>query len=295
MEGPSIKNFNFDILHDPEFKEDSVREEIVSPVLRDLGYGLGQYPKIIRGRKLVHPFVMIGSSKRKINIVPDYILEINEKCKVVIDAKSPTEEISNSIHVEQVYSYAIHPEVRAVIYGLCNGHEWVFWDLFNFEPILKITSRELSKDFKKIADILSPINVEKPEKRDFLPDYGLHMRKMGANPDMSYTFVHNSISSMAKVEDDLYASTLEVEWGNKKFALTLDFNKEQYLIFLDYCTKDVRGMICEALSRQPYSIDSFPPTDVLVSGRLGLLTTGIYEAFVPLIVEKVSPALEFEE
>jgi hypothetical protein len=32
-----LEGFNFDLLNDPNFKEDSVREEIIVPIIRGLG------------------------------------------------------------------------------------------------------------------------------------------------------------------------------------------------------------------------------------------------------------------
>ena len=113
--------FDFGCTEDPEFKEDSVREDIIAPLLRKVGWSASGPHKIIRSRPLAHPYVMFGSQRRKLTIIPDYILEVDGKPCFVLDAKSPNEEITSGDNVSQVYSYAIHPEVRAWNYGLCNG------------------------------------------------------------------------------------------------------------------------------------------------------------------------------
>lgn len=95
-----------------EFKEDSVREEIIAPILRKLDYSSSGVNKIVRSRSLVHPYVNIGSKIYKVNIIPDYILEIDGKPIVILDAKSPTTRLNKTKHIEQAYSYAIHPEVK---------------------------------------------------------------------------------------------------------------------------------------------------------------------------------------
>jgi hypothetical protein len=112
--------FDFSILDSPEFKEDAVREELIAPILRRLGYKPSGSDRVQRSKTLTHPFVMIGSKKNQISIVPDYTLYAQDQPKVVIEAKGPQEKIVNSQHVEQTYSYAIHPEVRAKLYALCN-------------------------------------------------------------------------------------------------------------------------------------------------------------------------------
>lgn len=104
-----FENFDFSLLDDPEFKEDAVREEIVAPILNRLGYTASGPNRIIRSRSLTHPFVSIGTQQRKINIIPDYLICIESNNAFILDAKAPTQILQNSKHVEQAYSYAIHP------------------------------------------------------------------------------------------------------------------------------------------------------------------------------------------
>ncbi|MDR2645466.1 MAG: type I restriction enzyme HsdR N-terminal domain-containing protein [Endomicrobium sp.] len=88
-----------------DFKEDSVREVVIVPMLKKLGY---REENIIRSKTLRHPFLKIGSKKRAVNLVPDYILKVDNGYAWVLDAKSPKEKIINDENVEQVYSYACH-------------------------------------------------------------------------------------------------------------------------------------------------------------------------------------------
>ena len=61
------------IANDPDFKEDSVREVIILPIIKALGY---TQENIIRSKTLQHPFLKIGSKKRPVNLVPDYALKV---------------------------------------------------------------------------------------------------------------------------------------------------------------------------------------------------------------------------
>ena len=59
-----------------EMKEDSVREIIIMPLLKYLGYG---EENIVRSLTLQHPFLKIGSNKKyPIHLVPDYVLRIEK-------------------------------------------------------------------------------------------------------------------------------------------------------------------------------------------------------------------------
>lgn len=56
--------FDFKLLDDPDFKEDSVREELILPIIKKLGYSASGDSRIIRSKSLVHPYVAIGSQQK---------------------------------------------------------------------------------------------------------------------------------------------------------------------------------------------------------------------------------------
>lgn len=123
MDAKLFENFDFAVLNSPEYKEDAVREDILTPVLKKLGYQPYGVNKMIRSKAIPHPFVYIGSTSNKIFIIPDYLLQVDNLNVLVIDAKSPKENIREGKNVQQVFSYAIHPDIRTNMYGLCNGRE----------------------------------------------------------------------------------------------------------------------------------------------------------------------------
>lgn len=58
------ENFDFAQLESPDFKEDSVREVLILPILQQLGYA---QPQIVRSKTLEHPFLKIGSKNMRIS------------------------------------------------------------------------------------------------------------------------------------------------------------------------------------------------------------------------------------
>ena len=155
-----LVGLDFSDLDSPEFKEDSVREEIVKPLLAKLGYTASGKYKILRSKKLQHPFVKTASGKRRINIYPDYLLNVNGKHRWVLDAKAPSEEIKTGENPEQVYFYAIHPEIRAKYYVLCNGKEFVVFALDTVEPVLYFHISEWKKHWQALVSLLAPEQFE---------------------------------------------------------------------------------------------------------------------------------------
>lgn len=139
--------------NNPDFKEDSVREVIILPLLKSLGYTENN---IIRSKTLQHPFLKIGSKKRKINLIPDYLLKIENNYAWVLDAKAPNENIKEGDHIEQVYCYATHPEVRSLYFALCNGVEFSLFKTSGYDtPILYFSLDEFDYYYEQLCQFLS--------------------------------------------------------------------------------------------------------------------------------------------
>jgi 16S rRNA G966 N2-methylase RsmD len=149
-------DLNFKTLtQNPYFKEDSVREVIILPILKALGYS-GK--RIVRSKTLEHPFLKIGSNKKiPIKLIPDYSLKVEENFAWVLDAKSPDKRINDTENVEQVYSYASHPEIRSTYFALCNGLEFtVYRRESTNEPVLFFAVDEIEYYWDKLRMFLAP-------------------------------------------------------------------------------------------------------------------------------------------
>ena len=143
------------IAQNPDFKEDSVREVIILPILKQLGY---EQQNIVRSKTLKHPFLKIGSNKkREIKLVPDYLLKVEENFAWVLDAKAPNQRVNDDENVEQVYCYASHPEIRSAYFALCNGLEFSLYRREHTNtPILYFALDELEHYWDKLKMFLSP-------------------------------------------------------------------------------------------------------------------------------------------
>ncbi|MFA4903344.1 MAG: hypothetical protein WC600_11455 [Desulfobaccales bacterium] len=276
-----FSDFNFQLLNDPEFKEDSVREEILFPILKRLGYTASGKCGIIRSKLLVHPFVMIGSQSKKINIIPDYILTFDGDYIAVIDAKSPTQDIIKSYHVEQVYSYGIHPEVRVNRYALCNGKKIVVYDIDKFEPILDLNIVEIDKKWEEVEKVLRADYIIFPEKKDFVPDLGLRMLKSGLKTDVPLHFITFDIFEITKVRDDLYTSFSKMDTDDGGFGLSMDYSPQQLEQILSMLPQQYAEKIKNLLSRAPFKVILNFPINLVLEAKLGKLQKGLYEQFVP--------------
>jgi len=148
-------NLDFEkIASNKDFKEADVRAIIIDPILKELGF---TYENILREKPLKSPFLRIGSKKRQVNLIPDYILKVDNGFAWVLDAKSPNQKIINDDNVEQVYSYATHPEIRSTYFSLCNGTEFACYRTTDTEkPIIYFKISEINKYWQLLKKILSP-------------------------------------------------------------------------------------------------------------------------------------------
>ena len=156
----ALESFDFQLLEDSGFKEDSVREEIVHPILKELGYSAGGLNRIVRSRSLSHPFVKTGSGEREIRIVPDYLLLAANKSAWVLDAKSPSQTITSGGHVEQTYFYAIHPDIRSHYFALCNGREFALFEKDRIGLALHFQVSEIGQYWNALYKLLAPVGFE---------------------------------------------------------------------------------------------------------------------------------------
>lgn len=141
-----LDGFDFGALDSPTFGEDAVREEIIAPVLHALGYTPSGPARVHRSKSLKVPFVMLGSKKYSIRIVPDYTLLVDDKPVLVLDAKNPSEDPKKTEHLWQAYSYAVHPEIRCDRYGICNGRRIVVLSMSSWTCETDIDLTKLDDD-----------------------------------------------------------------------------------------------------------------------------------------------------
>lgn len=139
------------------FKEDLVREFIIAPLLKILGFKLQDSIHIessleVRLSHSVKSPTIIGSNKRIEShemIIPDYILYVDSKPHCALDAKAPIISIeSNSKAERQVFYYAINKDIKTPYYALCNGVKFMLFATNGQEVLLDLALYNLNQDHK---------------------------------------------------------------------------------------------------------------------------------------------------
>lgn len=280
--------FDFKLLDDSSFKEDSVREEIIVPILTKLGYSATSNNKIIRSKNLEHPFTQFGTKSQKVNIIPDYLIQIDNEYKFVLDAKAPNEIITAGKNVEQVYSYAAHREIRTNLYGLCNGRELIVFDINETMPKFQINISEIDTKWNDVFKVISPLALTKPYIFTFKPDFGFHLRRLGFDNTTENTFLGLWTNLIAKVSDDIYSIGSYLPFEDQTYCASFDFDKSLLQKFLDVVPKEKQDKVKQALRNYPFKLKIETKEDSINIGIIAKLSEkmefGKSEAFVPFIV-----------
>jgi hypothetical protein len=144
--------------------ETDIREEIIAPLLRSLGYRSGTENNVIREQPLNYAKSFLGRKKGSDPVLrgrADYICEVQQQVRWVIEAKSPDAALDREVE-EQSWSYANHPEIRAVYFCLTNGREFKIFQT-NRGPeapaIFHSRYENLEKALSTIHNILSPVAI----------------------------------------------------------------------------------------------------------------------------------------
>lgn len=282
-----FENFDFSALEDPEYKEDAVREDLVAPLLKALGYQSTGKQRMQRSQSLVHPFVMIGSQRKKIHIIPDYTLWFGKEAVLVLDAKRPTESLVKSHHVEQAFSYAIHPEIRTKSYALCNGRKLVLYDIDRSEPVCQFRLDNLKAVWTDLLKHFSPEALINRHHREFLGDLGIFLRNAGFTANNEITFPSSRIQMLGRtLGGSLTAGAGHEMSPGASFQGSFDMSLEFLPALVSCLPEQVAKMVCNALVTKGSPVWVGGVVEVSWIVGLGTEAVGLYQhdPLVPLVV-----------
>lgn len=142
------------------YSEADVREEIISPLLRILGYDESSYFSIDREK----PIRVLGRRQ-----FIDYNLTLWAENFWLIEAKRPKGHAGRFSFedLSQAVGYATHPDINAALVVLCDGRKIEVYDreVSLVEPLLEVQKETLVRDINKVRALLSPWQIWLFEKR----------------------------------------------------------------------------------------------------------------------------------
>ena len=275
------------IFSDPEFKEDSVRELVIAPILARLGYLPSGRVKVTRSKSLKHPFIRVGTRNHPVTTIPDYTFYVDDKPRFVLDAKSPIEEVLAEDHLQQAYSYAIHPEIRCGEFGLCNGRELAIFDTNHATPLLHLKFEEFESRWLEIEKHLGAKYLAEPFLRQFKPDFGHALKRMGIGQDTELVMLDTRLNLFGRVNDQLMTASANCAFGGEWHCVSFDFPTSLLKSIVSGLPPPLGERFCEALSRAPFQAAAGLAIELDLSAKLGDETQGQSETFIPLIIKEI--------
>lgn len=278
------------LFSDPNFKEDSVREVIIAPILSRLGYHPTGEQTVVRSKSLIQQFIYVGTRQHPVTTIPDYTLYFHGSPVLVLDAKSPTESITASAHIQQAYSYAIHPEVRVNHFALCNGRRLAIYDVVSTTPLLDIAFEEFEARWDDIEKYLKPKYLLQPALRNFAPDFGYAVSRLGLSTNAELLMIPARFGFVAKMSEKLFSASANVEFAGKDHCVSFDFKSEQLPLIVAGLPIELREQFLAALARAPFQAAADLCIEVDLRTHLGEAITVEHEAFIPLVIDEVFSA-----
>lgn len=275
------------LLDSDEFKEDSVREVIILPILNRLGYAPSGSHRVVRSKSLVHPFIYAGTRQVPVRMIPDYTLLLDEVPSLILDAKRPSEDILSRSNVQQAYSYAIHPEIKSQYFGLCNGKSLAVFSVDSNKPILHLDFADFESKWEDIEKHLSPKHLKNPALRNFAPDFGCALYRLGLAENSTITILPARLNVFARLDDNMMTATANTEFADKWHCVSFDFRRVLLPEILAGLPAPLAKAFNDAMIRHPFMAAAELAIELDIDTRLGPEIEGDLESYRPLIIEKV--------
>ncbi len=285
-----FENINFKNITE-DYNEISVREEIIAPLLKILGYSASdKVNHIIREPHLEHPFTQFGTKSYRVKEIPDYLIQVKGRNAFIIEAKSPKENICSGKHVEQAYSYAINRQVQIQRFVLCNGKEIIIFDVNKKEPVLYFEIGNATQgNWEQLFELLSPMAFINPNLFNYKPDYGIWCIRNGISQDTLQNFYNCYITDIARLEDNLFTFIAVVKKDEELLA-SFDFDISIFEDFMKQIPEKLKDKVKTSISKSPFRYianskeESFPLSfSAYLSNRV---QKNENEDYLPLIVKK---------
>lgn len=279
--------FDPSLFNDPNFKEDSVREVIISPILTRLGYGPSGENRVVRSKTLSHPFIYAGTRKIPVKMIPDYTLMSGEKAILILDAKQPRVDILSREAVQQAYSYAIHPEIKSEHFALCNGRSLALFNVDQSDPIFEVEYESFEGEWEEIERFLAPKMLREPILRRFAPDFGSAIARLGLEEGAKIGLFPARFNLIARLDEEMMSATANIDLAGKPHCVSFDFDKALLPSVLSCLPSELSEAFSNALNRAPFQAAAELALELNLHARLGSEIQLEAESFRPLVVEEI--------
>lgn len=140
--------------------EATVRAEKLDPLIKMLGYKHNTDLNVYREHQFTYPKVSLGRKGKSDSAIigkPDYVCEARGIARWVLEAKAEGSKLGTDEDA-QAYTYAAHPEIRAMYYCLSDGKDFLIYKTIsppNSPPLLSVSLYDLDIASKALSAYLS--------------------------------------------------------------------------------------------------------------------------------------------
>lgn len=267
-------------LSEKELKEVDVREEIINPLMKILGYE-NLKGNIIRENRF-ETEIIIGTKKKKYYYYPDYLFITKKGIKWILEAKSSKEKIDNKVF-NQAYSYAINENVNAKMFVICNGREFAIYSLKKRKMIFKFKLQHIKEYYLFLRDFISYETFN--DNEEFQKDLGLYLMLKGY--DSSYTFEFTiNVRLIDIINKKIIYVNIPVTYDNKTLFATFKISKEIFVA----AHNDFKNMIkfAEINNNYPITINTSEiKVEMHFLCKLSVMEEAEKEIFTPLEIIEI--------
>ncbi|MDR0546261.1 MAG: type I restriction enzyme HsdR N-terminal domain-containing protein [Dysgonamonadaceae bacterium] len=242
--GSLFDSGKYSIVNNPDFKEASVRLQIINPILKEFGYE-GQ--NIVEEKAVK---IKTGSKKPATDIYADYALRVNNNFVCVVEAKAPDKSINDNI-IEQAFSYAFHFEIRSAYFAICNGVEFHHYKT-NIErmPLLRFNVADIEEYWEKLAMYLAPTS--------FLPENLLCFKNQTGLNAQQFDYVNRPLLDEIPVKKQA---------AKRHFGVHGYFTRQSWNVVQEYIKNYTKP---DDLVLDPFGGSGITVVEALMTGRKGI-------------------------
>jgi hypothetical protein len=206
---------------------------------------------------------------------------------LILDAKHPSEDVLSRVNVQQAYSYAIHPEIKCQHFALCNGKALVIFNVDKSEPLLNLPFSEFVVQWNEIERNISPKYLKHPMLREFAPDFGCALARLGFAEGGTVTLLPAQLNLFARLDEDMLTATANIDFGERPHCVSFDFNRKLLPEILGGLPRMLADVFSGALSCAPFMAAAELAIEVDIDTILGPQIEDELQVYRPLLIKKV--------
>lgn len=111
-------------------------------------------------------------------------------------------------------------------FGLCNGREFILYNISEEKPLFHIPMAAIEQTKKFIKELLSPEKIFIHKNFQLAKDLGLHAKRMGFHFSDSILIIGCKPLIIIKYNDNLFSFSAPVGTETDTYLGTFDFNRE---------------------------------------------------------------------